>query len=211
MSDIMVKNNQYENYWYQRKHQGYRFRYGIFLKWVKPNSRVIDIGSGDGALAKLLNIQNKCKVICVDASETAIQRAKFEGLDARVVDITQPLPFSDGSFDCVIASEVIEHIVRSEDLLKEMARIASQDIIISIPNSAFWKYRLQLLFGHFPKQWVLFPYEHVRFWSISDFKTTVKRLGFKLEDVKAGSGRRYLRDFWPSMFAQQVCYKISKK
>ncbi len=71
--------------------------------------------------------------------------------------------------------------------------------------------RLQLLSGKFSKQWAFEPYKHLRFWSVSDFKKTLASLSLSVEALKAGSGRRYLRDMWPNLFAEQVCFKVSKK
>lgn len=207
----MTSSESYNNYWQNRKPHGFRYRYNVFKKWIASNSHVLDVGSGDGALADFLQKQNECDVTCLDVSEVAIERVKTLGLKGIVVDIEKSLPFPDKSFDYAVASEVIEHISRSEDLLREMARVSKKYIIISIPNTGFWKYRLGLLFGHFPKQWAMFPYEHVRFWTLSDFKKTIAGLGFKLEEYKAAAGRRFIRDIYPNLFAGQICYKISIK
>ena len=92
-----------------------------------------------------------------------------------------------------------------------MAGVSKKYLLVSIPNIAFWKYRLTLLAGRFPKQWVVHPKEHLRYWSVPDFKKTINDLSFKIEKVSAGSGRRYLRDLWPNFFAEQVCFKLSKR
>ncbi len=207
----MTLSDPYNNYWQKRKPHGFRYRYNVFKKWIAPGSHVLDVGSGDGALADFLQNQNGCEVTCIDVSEVAIERVRSLGLKGSVVDIEKSLPFPDKSFDYVVASEVIEHIPRSEDLLREMARISKKYVIISIPNTGFWKYRLGLLVGHFPKQWVMFPYEHVRFWTLSDFKKMISDLGFKLEAYEAAAGRRFIRDIYPDLFASQMCYKIRVK
>jgi len=53
-------------------------------------------------------------------------------------------------------------VVMPEDVIKKMSKI-SKFLVITIPNSAFYRFRLQLLFGRFLKQWVLHPSEHLRF------------------------------------------------
>ena len=40
---------------------------------------------------------------------------------------------------------------------------------------------------------------------------TAMWLGLRITKIRAGSGRRWLRDWWPSLFAEQVCYFIEKK
>jgi methionine biosynthesis protein MetW len=203
-------DNFYDIYWTKRNDKSNRYRYKIFLSWIKDGSRVLDIGSGDGYLGALLKNNKNCDVTCLDISEVALDRAKNKGLNTVLANIEESLPFEDNAFDYVIASEVIEHIAHSERLLTEMKRISRNFLLVSIPNTAFWKYRLQLLGGKFPKQWAFEPYEHLRYWSVSDFKRTLSLLALSADEIRAGSGRRYLRDIWPSLFAEQVCFKISK-
>jgi len=198
----------YNHYWNTRSESGNRFRYSIFLSWVDKSAKILDIGCGDGFLSSLLIEKKDCSVTGLDISEVAAEKAKARGVDVVVANVEEPLPFEDNSFDFVIATEVLEHITLSEELLLEMARVSRRYLLVSIPNSAFWKYRLQLLFGKFPKQWLIHPREHLRFWAKTDFKKTIKELGLQIENIKAGSGRRYLRDFLPNLFAEQICFKI---
>ena len=210
LRDKLIKNF-YDTYWTKRNDGGNRYRYKIFMSWIKDGSKVLDIGCGDGFLGALLNDKRNCDVTGLDISEVALNKAKEKGLKTVLANIEEPLPFEDNSFDYVIGSEVIEHIPYSEQLLAEMRRVSKHSILLSIPNTAYWKYRLQLLGGRFPKQWVFEPYEHLRFWSIGDFKKILSSLSLGVEALKAGSGRRYLRDIWPNLFAEQVCFKVSKK
>jgi SAM-dependent methyltransferase len=49
------------------------------------------------------------------------------------------LPFDDGTFDCVCALEVLEHLERPRDALGEMARVASRALILSVPREPLWR------------------------------------------------------------------------
>ena len=174
--------NFYNSYWAKGKSDN-KYRYGIFLSWITPDSSVLDVGCGDGYLAELIAKNKNCNLTCLDISEVALQKA----------------------------TEALEHIAKTEETLIEMARISKRYIIVSIPNIAFWKYRWVLLCGKFPKQWIIHPIEHLRYWSVDDFKKTLKDLNFEIEETKGGSGRRYIRDLWPNLFAKQACFKLSKK
>ncbi len=201
----------YNKYWSDRKESGNRHRYSVFSSWIKNGAKVLDIGAGDGYLGKLIKDNKNAQVVCLDISEVALTRAKEKGLETVVGDLEKELPFEPKSFDYVIATEIIEHISFSEELLMEMSRVAREYILVSIPNSAHWTYRIQLLFGAFPRQWAFHPREHLRFWSIGDFKKTLSGVGLHAEEIRAGSGRRYLRDWLPNLFALQVCFKIRSK
>lgn len=202
--------NFYNSYWAKGKSDN-KHRYGIFLSWIEPGSRVLDIGCGDGYLAELITKNKNCNLTCLDISDVALQRAKARNLKVVQASMEDVLPFDDNSFDYVIATEALEHIAKTEEVLLEMVRVSKKHLLVSIPNIAFWKYRWTLLRGRFPKQWVVHPIEHLRYWSVDDFKKMLKDLNFGIEETKAGSGRRYVRDLWPNLFAKQVCFKLSKK
>lgn len=208
----MSTKDFYNNYWQERgESKGTRFRYQIFLDWVKPNSQVLDIGGGDGYLAEMLTKEKNCQVTVMDISEEALTMAVKRGLEVRVGDVEERLPFASQSFDLVVMSEVLEHIVAAEKALAEAIRVAKDGVLVSVPNTGYLKYRLQLLFGRFPKQWLFNPKEHLRFWTISDFKKMIRNLGLEIVKIKASAGRRWLRDLWPSLLAEQVCVQLKKK
>lgn len=201
----------YNQYWQERgQSKGVRLRYKVFLDWVNTGSTVLDLAGGDGHLGEILQQEKNCQVTVMDISQTAIDTAKERGLEAMVGDLEEKLPFNDNFFDTVILSEVLEHVVNSEKVLQEASRVSQKNILVSIPNTGFYKYRLQLLFGHFPKQWLISPVEHLRFWTQSDFLKTLKDLNFILLKTKASAGRRWIRDFYPRLFAEQICFKIKK-
>lgn len=207
----MSQVNFYNQYWQERgPSKGLRLRYQIFLDWVEPASNVLDLGGGDGQLAEILTKEKKCDVTLVDVSKEAVTIAEQRGIKAMIGSLEEKVSFGDSSFDVVILSEVLEHLVNSEKVLQEAARLSKNLILISLPNTGYLRYRLQLLFGRFPRQWLFSPIEHLRFWTVADSKKMVNDSGLKILEIKASAGRRYLRDFWPSLMAEQICYRLKK-
>lgn len=207
----MSQEEFYNQYWQERgQSKGLRLRYRIFLDWLKPGSQVLDLGGGDGHLGEILTKEKNCQVTILDLSAVAIAIAKKRGLDARIGNLDDKLPFADKTFDVVVLSEVLEHVVKSENVLNEAARVSKKIIIGSIPNTGYYKYRWQLITGHFPKQWLVKPTEHLRFWTIADFKKMINGLHLTLVKIKASAGRRWLRDLYIPLFAEQICFKILK-
>lgn len=199
----------YENYWKKRGKSGPRPRYKIFYEWIESNSSVLDIGCGDGHFGEMLVKNKRVNYTGGDISNTALEIARGRGLNVVYLDATKDLGrFGDKSFDYVVMSEFIEHIPNSEDILNTVGRIARKGVLISIPNIAYWKFRLELLFGKFPKQWAVAPQEHLRYWSVTDFENTVKQLGFSVRAIKSSNGRKYFRDMWPNLFGFQICFYI---
>ena len=198
----------YENYWEKRGESGFRPRYKIFLGWIEVGSKVLELGCGDGYFGEMLKEKDADYTGC-DISERAIETAKDRGLNVFLAEIKNKLDFPDKSFDYVVMSEFLEHIINSEEILKEAGRIAKKGVLVSIPNIAYWRFRLELFFGRFPKQWAVAPQEHLRYWSVKDFKYTVQSLGFKVKKIKSSNGRKIFRDLWPNLYGFQVCFYLT--
>lgn len=112
---------------------------------LKPGSLVLDAGCGSGrhlrALAKLPDL----KIFGIDRNEADVKEA-IQGLktmpDALSHDFhvacadINNLPFYDAVFDCVICSEVLEHIPEHEKALAELVRVLKPkgDLVVSVPR-----------------------------------------------------------------------------
>lgn len=92
---------------------------------------VLDVGCGDGIVTNAIGPQYD--VTGVDLSEAALSHVRRPH---RVASITQ-LPFADGSFDLVMSNDVLEHLEEADfaEALKELARVASRYILITVPNA----------------------------------------------------------------------------
>ncbi len=203
----------YNNYWKTRGSTKYCQRYEIFANWIKDGASVLDVGCGDGYFGEYLTKEKKnIKYLGCDISEEALKIAKQRGLSTLLLDAVNGGlgAFKDNSFDVVVMSEFVEHIINSEEILKEAARIAKKGVLISTPNVAHIRSRVALLFGRFPKQWAIAPWEHLRYWSAIDFAEIIKSIGLNLKELKAANGKKFLRDWWPNLFGLQICYFITK-
>jgi SAM-dependent methyltransferase len=102
---------------------------------AKPTDRVLDIGTGTGANLRLLRDLGFTAVTGLDSSEEAIGYCASKGLGAvRRGDICA-LPFQDGSFDLVLATDVIEHVDDDAAAVREISRILAEGgkALIAVP------------------------------------------------------------------------------
>src|SRR6185369_8199489 len=101
---------------------------GIFKSHAK--GKLLDLGCGKVPLFEAYR-DYVSEIICVDWENTL---HKNEYLDY-VCDLTKTLPFSDGEFDTIVLSDVLEHIPEPEMLWKEMERILAFNgkIIMNVP------------------------------------------------------------------------------
>jgi SAM-dependent methyltransferase len=177
---------------------------------VKINGPVVELGAGNGELARLINGKIKdLTLVDLDAKKNIIR-----------ADFNRPLPFKSGSFSGVISLEVIEHLVESELFLKEIYRILKPKgwLIISTPNIAWWGYRLFMLLGQPPKK----EGYHLRFFTHFSLVNNLNKIGFKIKDTASFTtlpliNRFLLRPiypvikFWPNLLVQDLVFLCQKK
>lgn len=112
-----------------------RIRTLIKLAEIKDTDKVLEVGCGAGHILERIN---KGKLYGIDISDIQIQRAKERLGDKAEIKKSpgEEIPYEDKSFDKLLCSEVIEHVLDPVPLLKEMKRVLKDDGILSlsIPN-----------------------------------------------------------------------------
>lgn len=168
------------------------------------NGKVLEYGCGSGSLLLGLARENRFS-LChgVDISENALNKIKASWAsmgvpieDCEKVVVSSPsndqLPhIPSETFDVVISVATIEHVVDPYIVLDELHRIAKPDgvLICSVPNYAYLKHRLQLLFGIQPRTGTDEPVEkwreegwdgmHLHTFTKSSFNTLLKDCGWE--------------------------------
>lgn len=140
---------------------------------------VLDLGCGDGIFLEFL--KNKgINGIGLDISERAVELAKSRGLDCRIFDLGEKLPFEDNSFETVILIDTLEHLFMPQEILKEIHRVAKGYLILSTPNFVSLAARLQVLRGQVPENNTLRK-AHVVWVTRKKLHQFLKEAGFKIE------------------------------
>jgi 2-polyprenyl-3-methyl-5-hydroxy-6-metoxy-1,4-benzoquinol methylase len=152
----------------------------VFARAVVPADRplrILDVGCGSGLNASIL-AQHGHTVVGVDLSPVAIAKFRAAGFEGHICDVTQGIPCPDESFDVVFASEVIEHVVDTEQFLGEIRRVLRPGgtLVLTTPNSAFWVYRLFSILGRTLSD--VQHRGHVRFFSESSLLRVLIDQGF---------------------------------
>jgi SAM-dependent methyltransferase len=89
--------------------------------YVRPDTRVLDIGCGRGGLIELLHCQ-VALAVGVDADRRSLVEHRAPVV-RRVSGFVENLPFPDECFDLVICSWVFEHLVRPQQVFSEISRV----------------------------------------------------------------------------------------
>lgn len=146
----------------------------LIAEWIKPGSRVLDLGCGDGTLMAHLQ-QHNVTGYGLEIDEENIVQCIRTGVDVIQTDLDKGLSeFKQASFDYVIMTQTLQAIYYPDKLLKEMTRVG-REAIVTFPNMGHWKNRLQLaIAGHMPKSKTL-PYEwyntpNIHLCTLTDFE-----------------------------------------
>lgn len=117
----------------------------LIFNLIKPNSRVLDLGCGDGQLLNELINKKRINGLGIEISLEKIKKCLECGISVVQEDLNEGLKdFKNKSFDYVILSQTLEDITNPVYLIREMIRVGKK-CIISFENLAYWKNRIMFL------------------------------------------------------------------
>jgi methionine biosynthesis protein MetW len=211
--EFCPENANYEKYWQHRAPGAIQPRFQIIARQLRLGETVLDVGCGDGAMLEYFFRKKGIRGVGIDISSVAVKTARGRDVDARLQSLDQFCnEVRQIRFDHVVMSEVLEHLADSERYVARGWQIAAKALWLTFPNIAYFPHRLRLLAGHFPVQWAVFPAEHVRFWSVPDFRFWLKQLGMVSPQMYASNGLTLceLHRLWPNLFGNQIVVRIEK-
>ena len=146
----------------------------IIANLLPVQSRVLDVGCGDGTLIEALIKQKGIDARGVELEENKVKQCIFKGLSVIQGNAeTELSQFPDKAFDFVVLSQTLQAFRQPENVLNQLLRIGKK-VIISIPNFGYWQVRTSLLFfgkmpitKSLPDSWYNTPNLHMC--SIKDF------------------------------------------
>ena len=118
----------------------------IISDLLPNNSRVLDVGCGDGTLMKFLSKEKNIDVRGLELNEENVKTCISKGLSVIEGNAENELgQFPDKSFDFVILSQTLQAFYKPVTVLDQLLRIGKASIV-SIPNFGYWRVRAKLLF-----------------------------------------------------------------
>jgi methionine biosynthesis protein MetW len=185
----------------------------IIADWIRPGSRVLDLGCGDGTLLSYL--QKKLNVVGygLDIDPANVCAALKTGVNVIQMDLDRESLefFETASFDYVVMSQALQAVRYPDYMLAEMLRIGNEGIL-TFPNFGHWRCRWQLslkgrmpVSDHLSAEW--YNTANIHLCTVTDFETLCQERGYEI------LGRRvvdkYHRNSWFMQLAPNLLGEIA--
>jgi methionine biosynthesis protein MetW len=173
------------------------------LRLVRPGSRVLDVGCGEGALLEMLRDQKQIDGRGIEISASGVAACLARGLSVMQGDADRDLAeFPAEAFDYAILSQTLQTVKNPRAVLSSLMRLADR-AIVSFPNFGHWRVRASLLFGGrmpetraLSEPWWSTPNIHLC--TLRDFLDLVASLDLRVEAAAALSDGRPARAIDPT-------------
>ncbi|MFC1992230.1 class I SAM-dependent methyltransferase [Chloroflexota bacterium] len=114
---------------------------------------LLDVGCGNGiftiSCGKAVGAE---RVYGIEINENDAEEARAKGINVSITDASQTFPFQAGSFDIITANQILEHVLDTDNMLKECYRVLNDGgvMILSVPNLCSLFGRAMILLGKQP-------------------------------------------------------------
>lgn len=139
------------------------------------NVRILDAGCGEGFVATLIRERlPDAEFLGIDFSEEALEVAKrnVQYIDFLKADIYK-LPFKQKCFDIVLCSEVLEHLEKPDDAVRELMRVSRGHILITVPHEPWFCLGNLLVLKNTSR--LGNPIDHINHWTYGSFKKFMRK------------------------------------
>ena len=167
----------------------------IISELIENNTRVLDVGCGDGTLMKYLKDKKNVDTRGLEISKKNVQDCTSKGLSVIEGNAEKDLhQFPNLSFDYVVLSQTLQAFYNPEKVIDDLLKVANK-AIVTIPNFGHWKVRIHLLLKGtmpvtkiLPHEWYNTPNLHMC--TIKDFFNFCSKRKIELYKSIALSGEK---------------------
>ena len=187
--------------------------------WIRPGSRVLDLGCGSGDLLAFLQQERDVTGYGLEIELDSMLQAMRQGVNVIQcdLDVDGLSLFAANSFDCVLMTETLQSVRYPQRLLNDMLRVGREGIV-TFSNYGHWRSRMKLVGGHVPSAPGLDLAWHdsarLHPCTISDFEELCVAEGIEVtgRSIAGGaSGHGLLARMLPGLFGESVIYRLQRK
>ncbi len=203
-------------------------REDLALSLIDGGRMLLDVGCGNGSL--VIRAKDKFQeVYGIDISTFRIEEARKKAADKledvslvhfSTCNINNKVEFPDNTFDAAISLAVVEHVFDPYFVVGEINRVLKPGgiFIVDVPNIAYIRYRLALLFGKLPVTSSPFNWKeigwdggHLHYFTKKSLVRLLEESGFTILKVTGCGLFAKFRNFYPALLTGDICIKARKE
>lgn len=195
-----------------------RLDLALIKPYIKDESRVLDLGCGNGELLEILKRDKNINGLGIEIDAINITDCIARGISIVEHDLDLGLGrFANNSFDTVVMSQALQSLRHPNFVLSEMLRVGAQ-AIITFPNFGHWRSRWHLsclgkmpVSKFMPYTWYNTP--NIHFCTVNDFDTLCEQENIQVLDrsfIGANNKKGPLSNSLPNLFSITAIYHVTK-
>jgi methionine biosynthesis protein MetW len=153
--------------------------------------KILDVGCGTGALGRNIKKQKNAEVTGIEANEKMAREAE-KVLDKVIISDAEAINLNaflqDNYFDCIVLSDILEHLKDPWRLLDKLKNFLKQDgvFVASIPNAQHYSTINSLFFkGYWPyRERGIHDKTHLRFFTLKNIEEMLAECGLEITKLK---------------------------
>lgn len=175
----------------------------LISQWIKPSSRLLDLGCGDGIFLEHMQQQQQCSGYGVEIEPALIPACISRGVNVLQLDIDSGLNHFDAdSFDVVTLTLSLQQLQQPDQVIDTILNIGREGIV-TFPNFGHWRTRVALAKGKMPRTRALpsawFNTKNIHLCTIHDFEAFCEERNIQILDRAVINGLNREKTTYPSL------------
>jgi ubiquinone/menaquinone biosynthesis C-methylase UbiE len=139
-----------------------------------PATNPLEVGAGEGVISQKL-YHRFGSAVGIDLPDAGLRAEWLERPGPHYLHAdAEQMPFNDNQFDLLVCVEVLEHLRNPEVGLRELARVSSRHLLLSVPREPIFR-GCNLVTGRYVKDLGNTP-GHLNHWSTASFTRFVSQV-----------------------------------